>query len=116
MYFWWYPEDYTGSPYEAPRRDTAAASPDSLAVQEPSQPGDDRRLARSVAMALLHEPDVGGGSIMVQAQNGVVILEGDVRAESGRAAAVRRAWAVPGVADVCNILAVTGRRRRARWF
>ena len=44
--------------------------------------------------------------MIVTVQNGVVILEGYADTTRTRSAAGRRAWATPGVYDVCNLLAV----------
>ncbi|SNY53558.1 BON domain-containing protein [Paractinoplanes atraurantiacus] len=95
MYFWWYPEAYGDRGPLRPQPPAAAAP---LTA--------DGRLARSVAEALLCDPEVESGEITIDVQNGVVILEGDVHSDSARAAATRRAWSATGVTDVCDVLGV----------
>lgn len=63
-------------------------------------------LARLIVDELVRDPQVRAGHVVVTVQNGVVILAGQVDDPGTRTAAVRRAWAVPGVFDVCNRLAV----------
>lgn len=63
-------------------------------------------LTNLVAEEMLRDPDVRAGHMLVMVQNGVVILHGAVDTDDTRSAAVRRAWATPGVFDVCNMLKV----------
>ncbi|GAA3347070.1 hypothetical protein GCM10020358_60470 [Amorphoplanes nipponensis] len=63
-------------------------------------------LSHLVADEINQDPQVGSGQMVVTVQNGVVILEGCADTAETREAAVRRAWATPGVFDVCNMLAV----------
>ncbi|GGK99857.1 BON domain-containing protein [Mangrovihabitans endophyticus] len=67
----------------------------------------DERLVDEVAAGLVDDVAVTGGQLHLCVQNGVVILDGTVQSESVRAAAVARAWATPGVMDVCDALVVT---------
>jgi hypothetical protein len=110
MYFWWMSDWYNGAAYAGrahpPLRDHRADIETSV-VAAP-----DRQLLRVVVEALLTDPAVTGGRLDVQLQNGVVIVEGEVDTADIRAAVVERAWSVPGVVDVCDIILVTGRRRR----
>ena len=88
MYYWWYTGWYSG---------------DSPAGQNP-----DQRLMMTVLDALFDDAAVTG-EIDLNVQNGVVILDGKVGSESARTAVVARVWSVPGVADVCDALAVERR-------
>lgn len=73
---------------------------------EDGKPGDevDQRLVHRVADGLVADTRIKGRHVQVTVQNGVVILEGDVDSAEVREAAGRRAWATPGVQDVCNML------------
>jgi osmotically-inducible protein OsmY len=53
---------------------------------------------------------LGSGRVRVSVQNQVVILRGEVDSEDTRTAVVRRTWATPGVADVCNRILADRRR------
>ncbi len=64
-------------------------------------------LAGLVADEMIRDPAVGSGQMVVMVQNGVVILQGHVDTPDTRSAAARRAWATPGVFDVCNMLIVS---------
>ncbi|MEU8659755.1 BON domain-containing protein [Actinoplanes philippinensis] len=64
----------------------------------------------AVAEALLADAAVTGGHLDLRIQNGVVILDGEVDTDDTRAAVTDRVWSIPGVADVCDALRVTGRR------
>jgi hypothetical protein len=63
-------------------------------------------LTNLIAEEMIRDPDVRAGRMVVMVQNGVVILQGYVDTDDTRSAAVRRAWATPGVFDVCNMLTV----------
>jgi BON domain len=63
-------------------------------------------LTNLIAEEMIRDPDVRSGQMLVMVQNGVVILQGYVDTDDSRSAAVRRAWATPGVFDVCNLLTV----------
>jgi hypothetical protein len=63
-------------------------------------------LSHLVADEMNQDPELSGGQMVVTVQNGVVILEGYADTSETREAAVRRAWATPGVFDVCNMLTV----------
>jgi hypothetical protein len=63
-------------------------------------------LADHIADEMIRDPAIGSGQLTVQVQNGVVILQGHVDTPDTRSAAARRAWATPGVVDVCNMLIV----------
>ena len=68
-------------------------------------PSDDG-LASLVAEALQCDPHVYGRHLEILVQNRVAILIGELGSAESRAAAGRRAWTVPGVRDVCNLLKV----------
>lgn len=111
MYYWWYPGLHTD--FGSGRRSGPAAGahgPSSEGATSPADP--DRRLERAVAAALLADAAVTGGNVDLSAQNGVVMLDGEVDSEAARSAAVARTWCVAGVTDVCNALTV--RRRCPR--
>jgi hypothetical protein len=59
-----------------------------------------------IAEEMIRDPGIRAGRMLVTVQNGVVILQGYVDTDDTRTAAARRAWATPGVLDVCNMLAV----------
>ncbi len=63
-------------------------------------------LADLIAEEMIADPDIRAGRMLVTVQNGVAILQGQVDTDGTRSAAARRAWATPGVFDVCNMLAV----------
>jgi osmotically-inducible protein OsmY len=67
----------------------------------------DEQLVDLAAQSLRGDPRVYGRYLHVMVQNSVVILVGEVGSLEARAAAVSRAWAVPGVYDVCNQLIVS---------
>ena len=64
----------------------------------------DELLAEQVAKALTADPRVRGARLEITVQNGVVILEGTLDTPAACEAARLRAWAVPGVQDVCDAL------------
>jgi hypothetical protein len=66
----------------------------------------DAQLSRQVATRILGEPRLLGETITVQVQNGVVDLAGTVGSLYARATAAEVARSTPGVADVCNRLAL----------
>ena len=102
MYFWMYPEWYPETPWRGPAADPAACErPD-------RRPTVDQRLLHEVARALLDDPVVTDGCIDLSVQNGVAILEGDVRSQEARRAAVAAAASILGIRDVCDALLVTG--------
>jgi len=72
----------------------------------PIRPSDDW-LATLVAEALQCDPFVYGRRLEILVQNRVAILIGELSSADAKAAAGRRAWAVPGVQDVCNRLTIT---------
>jgi osmotically-inducible protein OsmY len=108
MYWWSYPGWYKALAYRG--RDATPAS--SRGAENALRASAERRLTLRVAAALLNDPAVTGGSVDVSAQNGVVMLDGDIDTEASRAAASKRVRTVPGVADVCNALTVTYPRSR----
>jgi osmotically-inducible protein OsmY len=103
MYFWW----FTGLPTPPFR---PWAMPENPGRRPCGQGGADHWLLRTVAEALLADPAVTGGHLDLRIQNGVVILDGEVDTADTSAAVTQRVWSIPGVADVCNALRVTGRR------
>lgn len=72
-----------------------------------ASPGDpyDEDLVERVAAGVVADVAIRGRRLQITVQNGVVILEGCVESAAAREAAGRRAWATPGVHDVCNMLA-----------
>lgn len=66
----------------------------------------DEMIAEVFAASVFSDPHIRGAHIKVQVQNRVVILLGEVATVQARRAMRQRAWDVPGVADVCNRLAV----------
>jgi osmotically-inducible protein OsmY len=104
MYFWWFTDLYNPSAIGR-----WAASP-ALPPATRERRSADERLLDTVAESLLGDEAITGGHLHLQAQNGVVILDGEIDTEDTRAAVSERVWAVPGVTDVCDALRVTGRR------
>ena len=68
----------------------------------------DEWLADRAAVEFAMDPHIHGRSLEVMVQNGVLILTGELASAESRNAAVRRAWTIEGVADVCNCLTVLG--------
>lgn len=64
----------------------------------------DLRLVHEVADRFIADPVIRGGDLRITVQNRVAILEGDIDSPAARAAAVRQAWATPGIHDVLNCL------------
>ncbi|XVU22994.1 BON domain-containing protein [Actinoplanes sp. CA-054009] len=64
----------------------------------------DETLADRTARALSADPDVCGHYLEIVVQNGVVILQGELDSDDAREAARQRAWTVPGVYDVCQMI------------
>jgi osmotically-inducible protein OsmY len=81
-------------------------------VQPFPDPGQDRDddpdevLVDLVVGRLIATAEVRGRDVCVSVQNGVVIMEGYVDSAESKTAAGTLAWSVPGVTDVCNVLAV----------
>jgi osmotically-inducible protein OsmY len=68
-------------------------------------------IARWVADRILDDPAILSGHLVVDVQNGVVILEGRMDSAEACAAASRQAWATAGVRDVSNRLITAARDR-----
>ncbi len=68
-------------------------------------------IARRVADRILDDPAILSGHLVVDVQNGVVILEGRMASAEACAAASRHAWATAGVRDVSNRLTTSARDR-----
>jgi osmotically-inducible protein OsmY len=66
----------------------------------------DEWLAERAARALRTDPLIHGRRLEIIAQNGVIVLLGELATREAKEAARLRAWAVPGVLDVCNRLTV----------
>ena len=66
----------------------------------------DDELANQVAQCLRRHAITRDQPITVTAQNGVVILLGEVRSTAASRMASICVWNVPGVVDVCNVLKV----------
>jgi osmotically-inducible protein OsmY len=65
----------------------------------------DEELAERVAKALSSDPLVRGTRLEILVQNGVVVLQGELDSAEAREAARLRVWTLPGVHDVCDVLA-----------
>ena len=76
-----------------------------LAVAASAQNPDDVIVDR-VRLALTSEPDVGGGMIEVECEDGVVTMTGRIRTEKGKEKAEEVAAKVRGVKKVVNELVV----------
>jgi osmotically-inducible protein OsmY len=64
----------------------------------------DNRIYDQVRRRLANDPDVKGGAILVEVQDGVVTLRGKVKEERGKAKAERLTRKVKGVKKVVNEL------------
>nr|WP_221383139.1 BON domain-containing protein [Actinoplanes polyasparticus] len=64
----------------------------------------DDRLADLAAEELSSDPRIRGSRLEISVQNGVVILQGELESEDAREAARRRAWSLPGIRDVCDVV------------
>jgi hypothetical protein len=72
----------------------------------------DEDLSLHIADWLRGELEGPGNRVVVEVQNGVVILEGLVATRALRDLLHRLVWRVPGVADVCNRLTTWEDERR----
>jgi hypothetical protein len=72
----------------------------------------DEALAMHVADWLRGDLDGPGNRVVVEVQNGVVMLEGIVATRALRNLMHRLVWRVPGVVDVCNRLITWEDERR----
>lgn len=106
MFFWMYPDWFSETPSSG-----TAAGPSATAGNDPEHTVD-QRLLDEVSRALLSDPAVTDGTIEVNVQNGVAILDGDIGSPEARTAAMAAAASVPGVRDVCDVLFVTGTSHR----
>jgi osmotically-inducible protein OsmY len=70
------------------------------------RPDHDDVVAKLLVGGLLGDQAVRAGRLDILVQNGVAILDGSVPTEGVRCAILRRAWATPGVRDVCDLLTV----------
>jgi osmotically-inducible protein OsmY len=104
MYFWWFTDRY--NPSAISHWAASSAAPHTARERRSA----DEHLLDAVARSLLADEAITGGHLHLRAQNGVVILDGEIDTEDTRAAVSERVWAVPGVTDVCDALRVTGRR------
>ncbi|MEV4703172.1 BON domain-containing protein [Actinoplanes sp. NPDC049316] len=111
MYYWWYTDWYNGPMY-APRPARGDDRASARRRAGTSMSDRDERILRAVADALFDDPEVTGGHIDLNVQNGVVIIDGDADSEPTRSAVVAAVWRIEGVTDVCNALTVRKRRRR----
>lgn len=64
----------------------------------------DDAIARRVADRIISDPAIHSGHLVVDVQNGVVILQGRMDSEEACTAVSRQAWATAGVRDVANRL------------
>lgn len=64
----------------------------------------DQDVAQHVSDRVRENFEGPGNRVMVEVQNGVVVLEGLVATRALRALMHRLVWQVPGVTDVCNRL------------
>ena len=70
------------------------------------RPGHDDVIARLLVGGLLGDEAVHAGRLDILVQNGVAILDGSVPSDDVRYAILLRAWATPGVRDICDLLTV----------
>jgi hypothetical protein len=68
----------------------------------------DAALAEKVESLLFRDPHVPKGSININAEEGVVILRGEVPDEPMRDRLAKRAMGIPGVSEVRNLVHVGG--------
>lgn len=73
---------------------------------------DDDAIYDKVRQRLYNDPDVKGGKLTVEVQNGVVTLKGQVSSEKIKAKAERLTRKVSGVKNVVNQLVVGEERPR----
>jgi len=73
-----------------------------------TQPQDDKTITKEIQAKLYHDATLKTRDISIIAQNGVVVLSGQVNSEDERASAEHVAAAVGGVKQVINQLAVVG--------
>ena len=73
-----------------------------------TRPQDDKATTREIQAKLYHDATLKTRDISIIAQNGVVVLSGQVNSEDERASAEHVAAAVGGVKQVINQLAVVG--------
>ncbi|MCM4078895.1 BON domain-containing protein [Actinoplanes sp. TRM88002] len=71
----------------------------------------DETVAHRVAERILDDPAILSGHLVIDVQNGVVILEGRMDCVEACAAASRQAWATAGVRDVSNRLTTSAAER-----
>src|SRR6516165_2906760 len=72
------------------------------------RPHDDKTITKEIQAKLYHDITLKRRDISIIAQNGVVVLSGQVNSEDERASAERLAASVGGVKRVVNQLAVVG--------
>lgn len=105
MYYWmfseWFPPAPRSGRAHQPVPDPAAEQPRTV----------DQRLLCDLAQALFDHPGVTGGTIDVQVQNGVAILDGEVTSAGVREAVLAAADAVDGIREVCSLLVLPGEPR-----
>src|SRR6516165_7173232 len=70
------------------------------------RPHDDKTITKEIQAKLYHDTTLKNRDISIIAQNGVVVLSGQVNSEDERAAAGHLAAAAPGVEQVTNQLVV----------
>ncbi|GIF01233.1 BON domain-containing protein [Paractinoplanes rishiriensis] len=75
-------------------------------ITHPTESVPDDALAVEVAERLAEELFLNGQHIIVEVQQSVVILEGNVQSEHVRRRAHEIVWGTAGVFDVCNRLTV----------
>ncbi|GAA3939724.1 BON domain-containing protein [Actinoplanes auranticolor] len=77
----------------------------------PALPADEELMLR-IADCLRGDLEGPGNRVVLEVQNGVVVLEGVVVTRALNALMHRLVWRVPGVADVCNRLTTWEDERR----
>jgi osmotically-inducible protein OsmY len=65
-----------------------------------------KNLARKIGDALVRSAEVDAHTILVDVDEGTVILNGNVRSWAERLEAERQAWAAPGITAVDNRLTI----------
>lgn len=85
------------------------ARPDRVVSTAPSLPDyDDATLAQKVMTELFRDPHVPKGAINVNAENGVVLLRGEIEEPAMIVEIVARTRRIRGVADVENLMHLPG--------
>jgi osmotically-inducible protein OsmY len=79
-----------------------------VTVRPPPRDYDDATLAQKVMTELFRDPHVPKGAINVNAENGVVLLRGEIEEPATIVEVVARTRRIRGVADVENLMHLPG--------